>query len=92
MFRYEANLDNGDSEWELIEGTKSISNNEITLKGVTNVKFLPVNLLHYKEYIIDFELYNMGNDRIEFGIVDGPEPLKIQQDIQKNMHLRWRFL
>ena len=83
MFRYEANLINGENEWNLIEGTKNISNNEITLKNDTKVNFLPVNLLHYQEYIIDFELYNMCDNRIEFGIVNGPEPLTIRQDINK---------
>ena len=81
MRLYEANLFNGQRDWNATEGAVSISNGEITVSRVNSVRYISVDLLRYKQYIVDFELFNSGDNRIRFGIIDGINNLDVIQDI-----------
>ena len=81
MFRYEANLIDGNNEWKSTMGSKTISNGEIDISADSEARFIKVDLLHFSRYIIEFELYNIGDNRIKFGVHEGTNSLHIDQDI-----------
>ena len=80
MLIYEADLYNGSDDWDLIEGEKIISNGEITLSNATQIRYIPVDLLHYSRYIIDFELYSSSDNRIHIGVANGTSDLRFWRD------------
>lgn len=81
MKLYEANLFNGENDWVATQGQSNISNGEITVSAVSILKYISVDLLRFKRYIIDFELFNVGDNRITFGIMDENNKFYVRQGI-----------
>ena len=81
MYRYEANLIDGEDEWKNTDGSKTISNGEISVSAVSTAYFVKVDLLHFSSYVIEYELYNNGDNRIDVGVLEGTNSLRINQDI-----------